>query len=353
MDVYMQSQQSDEQYFLCAPNNVAVEISAWCGGGPLRETEISIDGTPAGAAPVYPWIYTGGIDPFLWAPIPGVQTLEFKPFRVELTPFAALLANGKPHTVVLSVDDANDYFQGFATLFAYQDRYAKRVTGALTKDTLVANPAPTITENLSGTAPSIDGTIVVTSTRNYELDGYVNTSHGRKTTKINSTLVFANEQTYSDESATTGTTVTKQTTYDATTEVTHDGWLGFELHRKVVSFPISTSIGFFLDAAGTGTQISAIDQKYTQEALDVGNARNFASYSSNEVNSSDTLDILDDEYITGNSNQSSGQTYIAFDTNGACYAQSVSAKNNLVSAVQNSPCNPADARQYLAPLFAR
>ena len=29
-------------------------------------------------------IYTGGIDPYLWIPIPGVRTLNFKPHRVDL-----------------------------------------------------------------------------------------------------------------------------------------------------------------------------------------------------------------------------------------------------------------------------
>jgi len=52
----------------------------------FRESEVTIDGNPAGVAPVYPWIFTGGIDPELWIPIPGVQTLNFKPYRVNLTP---------------------------------------------------------------------------------------------------------------------------------------------------------------------------------------------------------------------------------------------------------------------------
>jgi len=65
----------------------------------FREGEISIDGAPAGAAPVYQWIYTGGIDPFFWEPIPGVQALNFCPYRIDLTPFAGVLSNGQPHTI--------------------------------------------------------------------------------------------------------------------------------------------------------------------------------------------------------------------------------------------------------------
>ncbi|MBD5634087.1 MAG: hypothetical protein IAI49_06375, partial [Candidatus Eremiobacteraeota bacterium] len=56
-DVYAQSQQTDEQYFLCAPNDVASELYA-CGNGPFRETEVSVDGVPAGVAAGYPWLFT-------------------------------------------------------------------------------------------------------------------------------------------------------------------------------------------------------------------------------------------------------------------------------------------------------
>lgn len=82
-----QSQIGDEFWYTCVPNDVATELES-CGGTAFREAEVSIDGTPAGVAPVYPWIYTGGVDPFFWEPIPGVQTLNFIPYRVDLTPFA-------------------------------------------------------------------------------------------------------------------------------------------------------------------------------------------------------------------------------------------------------------------------
>src|SRR5215831_9436878 len=71
LDVVAQSQAGDEFWYTCVPNDVANELQS-CGGTGFRESQVSIDGQPAGVAPVYPWIYTGGIDPFLWRPIPGV-----------------------------------------------------------------------------------------------------------------------------------------------------------------------------------------------------------------------------------------------------------------------------------------
>ena len=79
LDVIAQSQSNDEFWYLCVPNDLAGQLES-CGSTGFRETEITIDGIPAGVAPVYPWIYTGGIDPYLWEPIPGVQTLNFKPY---------------------------------------------------------------------------------------------------------------------------------------------------------------------------------------------------------------------------------------------------------------------------------
>ena len=79
LDVVAESQSGDEFWYTCVPDDVANELQS-CGGGAFRESQVSIDGTPAGVAPVYPWIYTGGIDPLLWRPIPGVQTLNFAPY---------------------------------------------------------------------------------------------------------------------------------------------------------------------------------------------------------------------------------------------------------------------------------
>src|SRR3984885_12932882 len=85
LDVYAQGQSGDEFWYTCVPSDVASELQS-CSNTGFRETEITIDGQPAGVAPVFPWIFTGGIDPFLWFPIPGVQTLNFTPYRVNLTP---------------------------------------------------------------------------------------------------------------------------------------------------------------------------------------------------------------------------------------------------------------------------
>lgn len=98
LDVFLESQGGDEFWYSCFPNDLATKLNN-CGGTAFREGEVTIDGAPAGVVPVYPWIYSGGIDPYLWIPIVGVETLNFKPYRIDLTPFAAQLDDGNPHAI--------------------------------------------------------------------------------------------------------------------------------------------------------------------------------------------------------------------------------------------------------------
>ncbi|HEX4785931.1 MAG TPA: peptide-N4-asparagine amidase, partial [Candidatus Sulfotelmatobacter sp.] len=101
LDVVSQSQSTDEQWYACFPNDLsAINEVYGCGNTDFRETEVSIDGKPAGIAPVSPWVFTGFL-PDQWVPTPGAQTLDFVPYRVNLTPFAGMLNDGNPHVVSL------------------------------------------------------------------------------------------------------------------------------------------------------------------------------------------------------------------------------------------------------------
>jgi hypothetical protein len=143
LDVITQSQIGDEFWYTCVPDDVSSELQS-CGGTAFREAEVSVDGQPAGVAPVYPWIYTGGVDPFLWEPIPAVQTLNFVPYRVDLTPFAGILSNGQPHTIALGVFNSNNYFSATATLLIFQDHSSQQVIGAVTENTIGKAPTPSV-----------------------------------------------------------------------------------------------------------------------------------------------------------------------------------------------------------------
>jgi hypothetical protein len=331
LDVIAQSQQTDEQWFLCPPTALETELEDFCGNTAFRETEITIDGTPAGVAPVSPWIYTGGIDPYLWAPIPGVQTLNFIPYRVDLTPFASILSDGSSHTISLSEFNTEYYFNMYATLLLYQDHGSSQITGEVTENTISAEPSPTVTNNLSvNSSGDVTGSLIVASKRSFAVEGYVNTSHGKVDTKIFQSIHFANTQQYNITSSLDVENVNQTSTVDSTT-TTRTPALTFVQSRQW-SFPIVADIKFIEYSNGNFAQISKITQKY--EITDTEKANGVPIYFgtvANTVSSTDDLLLNSSFEITGNLDQASSQDYYSLDTIHGCYSHSLTAANNLLT----------------------
>jgi hypothetical protein len=138
-----------------------------------------------------------GVDPYLWEPIPGVLTLNFKPFRVNLTPFAGVLSDGHAPTVGISVFNANSYFLATANLLVFTDPHAQRTNGGLLSDTLSAAATPVVSENLATDASgNVTGTVGLSSARNYSISGWTTTSHGRVETTVTGNVSFSNNQKF-------------------------------------------------------------------------------------------------------------------------------------------------------------
>lgn len=335
LDVFAQSQIGDEFWWSCAPTDVSGELQT-CGNTAFRETEITVDGQPAGIAPVYPWIYTGGVDPLLWAPIPGVQTLNFKPYRVNLTPFAGLLADGNPHTVGVSVFNANNYFLATANLLVFTDRDARSTGGAVLANTLAAAPTPVVSENLiNGAGGSVTGTVGVTSNRNYTITGWVGTSRGRVETTVNTRVNFSNVQTYNITGPTYVQDIAQQTTLDSTTTTRGGGRATSDVRHD--AYPFTFNLDFETLPDGSSTQASTSDQRFlvTEQSTREGEPF-FTSRVSNEVQSQDTLDFSPSFSITGTSNRSSSQTYRARNSDGYCYGQRLTSASGVLTGVQNN-----------------
>jgi hypothetical protein len=330
LDVYAQSQSSDEFWYTCVPNDVSSELQS-CGNTGFRETEITIDGTPAGVAPVYPWIFTGGIDPYLWLPIPGVQTLNFTPYRVNLTPFAATLSNGQPHTVSLSVYNANNYFSATASLLLYLDSNSTQITGAITKNTL-GSPNPVVTENLNVQPTYIKGTVDVSSKRSFVISGYANTSAGKVTTTVSQSVNFFNNQYFSItgnayvQDIGLGSSVTSATT-------TSGGGPATTVYNQNYNFPTTVDISLAYLSDGNINQTTTADQTYLlTTSTKTGGATTFTSTLDNAAQHKDTLELNSSFQIIGNENQSASQQYNYFDSTGAAYLCDISAAANALTA---------------------
>jgi hypothetical protein len=329
LDVYAQSQSDDEFWYTCVPNDVSSELES-CGNTGFRETEITIDGQPAGIAPVFPWIFTGGIDPFLWFPIPGVQTLNFVPYRVNLTPFAGVLSNGQPHTVSLSVFNADNYFSATASLLLYLDAGATEVTGAITEDTL-ASPSPVVTEKINAQSTSITGTVDVSSYRSFAISGYANTSSGKVTTKVSQTVNFYNNQTFDITNTVYVQDITLGSSLSSTT-TTSGGGAPTTVSTQTFDFPLALEIEQAPKSNGNIDVTTTVKQTYNTALTARQNS--VVTYSSSNVNTAqhaDTLEYTSAGNFIGNTAQSGAQQYNYWDSTSAAYVCDLTAAANALT----------------------
>ena len=171
-----------------------------CNGGAFREVQVSIDGQPAGVAPVYPRVHpllNGWWNPSrMFQPSPTPQALNFMPYRVDLTPFAGQLSDGASHTVALHLASSRTDldFAVSGTLLVYRDPGSTQITGQVTRNTLAAQPpAPQVVSTLSRDAAGVvSGEVRTTSVRRYAIDGYIDTSRGRIRSTVERSVRFLN-----------------------------------------------------------------------------------------------------------------------------------------------------------------
>lgn len=334
LDVYAQSQSNDEIWYSCNPNDQGQLSFFGCNNTAFRETEISIDGQPAGVAPVYPWIYTGGTgNPWLWEPTPGVQTLSFVPYRVDLTPFAGLLDDGKTHSVSLSVFNANQYFSVAGNLLLYLDHGSKRVTGSVISNTLTAAPAPKVVENLTTDANNnvTGGNITVTSNRKFTITGVVATSHGVVQTRVAQTVAFSNSQDYSLPANSEGENIVQASTVDSTTTRT-DGFRTTVL-REHLSYPLKLDLGYFQQTDGTYQQYSDVKEQGFRQSVSLLPLLSLpvSAALDNTFDGNNTILFNASGQFTGVTDTYSNQSYRYEDTFGECYSRKISSKDNALT----------------------
>lgn len=255
MEVYARGGGCDEQWFDAVPGDLAAKYPDYlCGGGPYREVQVAVDGRPAGLAQPYPVVYSGGIVPQMWRPIPAVDQFLTQAYDIDLTPFTGELVDGRPHTVTITPYGSADQWIVNGTLFLTTDHHAARTSGALTSDTLSATPdVHTAQTALDGDRTRVD----VSADRAWQTSGYVDTSRGRVYTRVSQTSTYRNTDTVSAAGA---QQVMEQQDHGATVVTTTAA--GHQVQaRHAWSYPITTDSDIAsytdynnYDLSGTATQ---------------------------------------------------------------------------------------------------
>ncbi|GAA3771912.1 hypothetical protein GCM10023083_06290 [Streptomyces phyllanthi] len=184
----------EEYWYMTVPDPAPYSCKA--GDGPYREVQIRVDGQLAGIAAPFPTVWTGGwSNPFLWYVVPGPRAFDIKPIQYDLTPFAGILNDGRPHRVEVSVVGVPEGQTGWSTpvnVLVWQDAHSKHVSGALTK-VKVSDPA-----NSSVYTPGTEHRLDTEGGHRLTVAGYVNTSHGRVATTVSRALANTSVHTWVD-----------------------------------------------------------------------------------------------------------------------------------------------------------
>ncbi|MGH9404892.1 MAG: peptide-N4-asparagine amidase [Terriglobia bacterium] len=368
LDLFAQSQFHDEFWYTCLPDQYIQQTTAFalkrgykgapvharaCSGGSYREAEVSVDGKPAGLAPISPWVYTGGIDPYLWRPTPGVETLDFAPYRLDLTPFAGLLSDGAQHTVSVRVLGANHYFSVAAALLVYRDPKARQTRGAITRNTLAgASLAPTVASTLGQNPAEVNGKVLTKAQQSYVIEGYVDTSAGRVRNRVNETIRFANTQSFSTLEPGTTRHVTEQTAHAETTSSSTGGSTAERTFHRVFDYSLTADVLRRSNQNRGGARRVHLDQRFAKqmEQREAGRPPYQASIRNRRTAADQITFNATHRGLSGNHGQTSTQIFAFSDSLGDCYRAEVQALDGKVSRItQGAGCGAKPVRWFVHP----
>ncbi|MEU1460394.1 peptide-N4-asparagine amidase [Streptomyces sp. NPDC005727] len=190
----------EEFWYLTVADPAAYSCKA--DHGPYREVQIKVDGQLAGIAAPFPHVWTGGwSNPFLWYVLPAPRAFDVRPVEYDLTPFAGLLNDGRPHRVEVSVVGVPAGQPGWSApvnVLVWQDAHRDHVTGALTRS------EATDLANSSVHTPGAENRVDTEAGHRLTVSGYLNTSHGRVATTVTRTLGNTSAHRWTDGENTDG-----------------------------------------------------------------------------------------------------------------------------------------------------
>jgi hypothetical protein len=327
LELYLKGNSCDEFWFGSQPDDYAGP-NGLCGGGAFREVQVLIDGQLAGIAWPFPFIFTGGVNPWLWRPIPAVNAFDMPPQVVDLTPYVGLLTDGESHTISLRVAHDGFYWGIDSDLLLYRDPVLSQTTGALVSRSIGPDAGETYGENTG----SNGGVFTTNASRHLVVSGYVDTSSGRITTTVDQTFGFSNKQELDltnflenvthDERIDTVTTTTGS---DSTTVQRVSDSYPIRM-RSLFQTPQQGQKDFWRLPAGVGQSL----QRST--SVTVNGVQTFSSWLDDAVNASGLLSRTNG--VTTMSGGRDSEDYVASDSTGACYHHRIVAAQGFVTSDQ-------------------
>jgi hypothetical protein len=325
LELYLKGNSCDEFWFGSQPDDYA-QPNGLCGGGAFREVQVSIDGQLAGVAWPFPFIFTGGVNPLLWRPIPAVNAFDMPPQVVDLTPYVAVLNDGQPHTISLRVPHDGFYWGIGSDLLLDRDPVLPQTSGALVTRSVGPDAGETYGENTG----SNGGVFTTTASRHVVTSGYVDTSAGRITTTVDQAFGFANKQQLDLTNFLENLTHTE--TIDTTT--TTSGASRTTVRRVSESYPIRMRSLFQVPQQGQKDFFrlpAGVEQSLQRSTtVSVDGTQTFSSWLNDTVNASGLLSRTNG--VTTMSGGRDSEDYVASDSTGYCYHHKLVAAQGWVTS---------------------
>jgi hypothetical protein len=234
----------------------------------------------------------------------------------------------------------------------FEDHDAKSVTGEVTRNTIGGGPNPNVVENLTTDASgNITGTVTVTSARQFTVEGFVRTSHGRVDTKVEQDINFSNSQSFNITNTAFVQNITQRTNISSETVTRRhgdgddDASVSSSLQR--FEWPLDLNFSFIINPDGTGAQTTTIKQQFLSKRTSRGDDGEDAfSIVSNTVTPSDTL-LFDASFnITGSTGQQNTQAFFSDDSVGGCFSRTITAATGLLTSITDGKgCEDDDHRE--------
>jgi hypothetical protein len=342
MEVYARGGGCDEQWFDAVPSDLAAQDPDYlCGGGPYREVQVAVDGRPAGLAQPYPVVYSGGIVPTLWRPIPAVDQFLTLPYDIDLTPFVGELVDGLPHTITITPYGAADTWTVDGTLFLDTDHRSAQTSGALTGDTLSATPQVSTTQT-----PGDGGAtaVRVATDRDWSTQGYVDTSAGRVTTRVQQHTAYTNDDTVSDGGRHQAVAQRDAGTTTVTTTVRGRGHgsgpVRARAERHGWSYPIDVTMDIprYVDGNNYDLRGSVRQQRVLTDSARAGAYGPWRPYAVTDDTVTASGVLARDGGVVVSSDGTGAEHYRGTTDTGRCYDRAITAAHGWLTSDVRRPC---------------
>ncbi|XP_024543234.1 peptide-N4-(N-acetyl-beta-glucosaminyl)asparagine amidase A-like [Selaginella moellendorffii] len=337
LEVYVSFHGNDEFWYMNPTNDYldANNINTASRNGPYREVLVTVDGFLAGEICPLPVIFTGGINPLLWAPAAAIGAFDLPSYTLDITPFVGLLVDGGSHEIGFSVTNAFRFWLLDANLHLWLDHGSSETSGQL-----VSYNAPAAGISYDARYKGPVGSLRVAASRSLQYSGYVeSSSRGKLFTTSSYSYAFSNRMDFSGNN---GEITTVDQSIDTNAKVVvASGDEQIELQQTSSSYPLHVFDSETTPADGSIVSETRISHGVAEE-IEVhhgsGGGEFYWSRLDNKQDAAGKIVIAGNKVVSGGG--ALNQTY-SFQSSDGCYSRTIEAGSDAIQFDRvSSSCIP-------------